>query len=234
MEANVSDLQSWLTDVRYHPCFTLKLPAACHDVQAIKRLAPNLKVIWCVRDPRDVVLSMASLMLPISASKKVAWVNYSQGARREIINCFPVLNSSARSRLLPYVKQYMEIEQLHPEAQNKEHSIFTGALCWEIKNIIPATFTAAGIEYLVVHYEKLICEPKQTLKEILRFMELDWHDDVLMHHRLHRGISIGNTDNTAAINHKNMGKWVTGLSVEQLSIVRSICKGTAKQYHYDL
>ena len=234
MEAKVDELQNQLTDARYHPCFTLKLPAASHEVQAIKHLAPNLKVIWCIRDPRDVVLSMASLMLQISASKRVAWVNYSQGARREIINCFPVLNPSTKSRLLPYMKQYMEIEQQPPDVQSKEHSIFTGALCWEIKNNIPIIFEVAGIEYLVVHYEKLIGAPKQTIQEILRFMGLDWHDDVLMHHRLHRGISVGNTDNTAAINHKNMGKWVTGLSAGQIDIIRSVCKETAKQYHYDL
>jgi len=234
MDADASELQSYLTHPRYHPCVTLKLPAACHEVKAINSLVPNLKVIWCIRDPRDVVLSMASLRLQISEAETMAWVNHPQGARREIANCFPALSANAKTRLLPYLKKYSGIEQQPPGSRSRDSAIFTGALCWEIKNNIPETYEEAGIEYLVVHYEKLISTPRETIKAVLDFMGLDWHDDVLRHHRLHSGMSIGNTDNAAPINHSNMRKWEKGLSAAQISIISALCTETAKKFKYNI
>lgn len=234
MQFDPGKLSDYLAHEDYHPYVSLKLPTVCHEVNILHNMAPKLKVLWCVRDPRDVVLSMASLMLGLSETERVSWASHPMGASREISNCFPVLNEVSRIDLSLYIQKYRNIEAKPPALRSKEEAIFTGALCWRIKNMLLDSYDKTGINYIIVRFEDLVTSPRTTIDNILKFTGLDWHDDVLKHHRLHSGHSVGNTDNSAPINKHNTRKWTSGLDSNQVSIINNLCSVLAKRFNYTL
>ena len=80
----------------------------------------------------------------------------------------------------------------------------------------------------------LITHPRQIIAEILDYLNLPWHDNVLRHHELHQGSSIGKTINNKAIDSSNINKWKEGLETTSLQIINRVCGELAEQYGYDL
>jgi hypothetical protein len=234
MEFDPSRFADYLSDSQYHPFVSFKLPTIAHEVQIVRQRAPTLKVLWCVRDPRDVVLSMISLKLGLSDTRTVSWANHPMGAIREIASCFHALREDVRRELEQGIEKYRAFEWMPPTARGKKEGIIAGALCWDIKNRLPGTFGVDGTDYHVVRYEDLVMEPQETIRRLLAYIGLGWHDNVLQHHRLHKGMSIGGTDNSAPINNRNTGKWAKRLTAEQLGIIKDICAQTAQKFDYTL
>ena len=111
---------------------------------------------------------------------------------------------------------------------------FLGALCWRLKQELLAIYDTESITYHVIQYENLISQPKEVIYKLLAFIGVPWHANVLCHHQLHHGTSVGLTDNTRAIDCSNTGKWKNALSDEQLAIIKSLCGVTARRYAYTL
>ncbi len=109
-----------------------------------------------------------------------------------------------------------------------------GALCWELKNGLLDWYTREAITFMVVVYEELVSNPKPTLEKVLSSIEVPWHDDVLRHHELHKGMYVGNTLGSRPIDSSNTGKWKVGLSNEELAISGSICAAGAGKFGYQL
>ena len=131
-------LHEYLNHPDYHPYVAFKLPKISHLVPALQ-FVPGIKVLWCIRDPRDVVMSMlklkrrvndglrgkilwsihhpkeavASLLkfqpLPVS----VSWTSYSHGAIHEIHNAAMTLKRRKvlTEELTVYVNHYKELKQ---------------------------------------------------------------------------------------------------------------------------
>src|SRR5512135_1034372 len=76
-------LDLYLLSPEYAPCVAFKVPMEAANFMYFGKL-PGVKALWCVRDPRDVVLSMLNLKLGIVEGRDVVWANHDRGAMREI------------------------------------------------------------------------------------------------------------------------------------------------------
>lgn len=231
-------MNEYLQDSAYYPYVVFKLPMASHFVSGFNRI-PGLRVLWCVRDPRDVVLSMLKLKMKFRSPDLenvswVSWANHPVGAALEIENCLASLANTVDSELLDAIKKYREINKKPPLLRSVEEAVFTAALCWRLKNQLLDLYQKENILYKVLRYEDLITNPKLAINEVLSYLELPWNDDVLRHHELHSGTSIGSTENVRPIDSKNMCKWEGVLSNNELSLIQSVCSKVAKNFDYQL
>jgi Sulfotransferase domain len=224
-------LQEYLELPSYHPCVSLKLPALAHDLPLLKSL-PRLKIFWCIRDPRDVVLSMTTLTLKINEPQRVIWANHPLGALREIRNCMQALGYDAEAPSFIGSEEYMRISRIPYLSRGRKEAVFMASLCWSLKNELLDLYSKNNIPYMLMSYEDLISDPESMLKKLLTYIDLPWHDNVLRHHELQKGMSIGRTVNTRPIDSSNTGKWVNEFNEDELAVVESVCSGIAQKFGY--
>lgn len=233
MQFNPEKLDDYMEKPDYYPNVSFKLPTYAPFLPFFKTL-PDVRVLWCVRDPRDVVASMVRLHLLFDQSSTVSWAAHPLGSHREIVQCFPVLPSDIRQKLVEYVKKYVKIDMTHPAERTPEDLIYTAALCWRIKNELLGLYEKNGISHMVVQYETLVSSPKKEISQILEYLDLPWHENVLKHHLLHFGAVVGDTDSGRPIDPRNIGKWRKELSSKDNLMIREICGWLARKFGYKL
>jgi hypothetical protein len=106
-----SQLDEYLTDTKFHSHVSLKLPRKASDFDLIEQLLPELKILWCFRDPRDVIASMVNLHFPLDKILSASWITHPTGARIEISNSVPASSSEGRRALAPYIDRYDQIQE---------------------------------------------------------------------------------------------------------------------------
>ena len=198
-------LEEYLTASEFSPQVAFKMPVYAAFLEWITKLLPALRVLWLVRQPRDVVASMMATPLLLSQGMIVPWSAHPLGGVREIANCLPVLPSSVTERMYQYLDRYFAIVKVPPIEWRKIDMIFVGALCWRIKNELPQAYKMAGIPFYPVCYEQVVRFPKQQISEILEYLGLPWNDNVLHHNLLHKGILVGNTNASRPIDTTSIG-----------------------------
>lgn len=226
-------LDEYLESPQYHPNVSFKLPAATFQFEFIKTI-PGIKVIWCIRDPRDVVLSMLNLKVKISEHETVPWVLHPGGARREIDNIVSSIQGKMSPGLSVLYQKYKALTVKQPAQWTRDEQIFTASLCWRMKNELLPVYQDLGIPCHLLPYESLVGNPEPTLRALLQFIELPWHDNVLNHHKLHRGVSIGDTENSRPIDSANTRKWVQAFDAATLKIIEDTCADIADRLGYPL
>jgi hypothetical protein len=233
-------LYVYLFNPKMPPYVAFKLPEYAHMVPFIKML-PDPRVIWCIRDPLDAVWSMLALQLDVGGIT-APWAAHTAGGWGEIMNSIWVLSDEQKSQLAGPMKEFQRLtnkfvglsqsnKDLTGLIERKECA-FMAALCWRIKNELPALYKAQGVDFHVARYEEIVTSPKERIAEILAYIGVDWDDKVLMHHRLHEGVSIGNTSNRRAIDKSSVGKGKKNLTQEEQDLIKSICHTTAKMWNY--
>lgn len=246
----------YLTLPRYASYLAMKLPKAAHLAPALP-VIPGIKVLWCLRDPRDVVTSMLKLKYPtkVGVKKTLLWslshrtetlralaafkpvmVSASwviDAADKEIHHAIKTLQHRAllTEELRAYVARYKEIRKKHPFRQTHAEQVFLGALCWRLKQEIFRSCCHDQEVFYVVQYERLIQHPQEEIRRILQFVNLPWHDAVLQHHALHKGVSVGQTDNTRPIDATNLNKWRGFLSDDDARTIKTLCAKGAEPYY---
>ena len=90
------------------------------------------------------------------------------------------------------------------------------------------------VPYQIIRYELLVAKPEETLVELLPFLDLPWHNDLLRHHQLDQGTAVGQTDRTRPIEACSVGKWKQQLLSGDLDILHAVCAQTAKDFGYEL
>ena len=231
MQFRNNTLQQYLEHPSFHPCVSLKLPAHAHELALLKSL-PRLKILWCIRDPRDVVLSMTTLTLKINEQQRVIWANHPLGALREIKNCMQVLGYDAEAPSFFGNEEYMRINHIPYLMRGRKDAVFMASICWSLKNELLDLYAKNNINYMLIRYEDLIDDPKSMLQKVLSYLGLPWHDNVLRHHELQQGMSVGKTVNTRPIDSSNTGKWVKEFNEDELAVVESVCSGMAQKFGY--
>jgi hypothetical protein len=231
-EWDFASLDAYLEHEGYGPCVLLKSPGASHAVEAF-RLFPGLSVLWCVRDPRDVVASMLNFTVHSPGQPPASWAasEYAQG---QIENSLSVLDACVKEQLSSALETYYRITGRPPAARSRRELVFTGALCWRLKYELVRLYRDGDIPFRLVRYIDLTRDPKGELGQILEFLGLRWDDSVLAHHLLHSGTAIGNTDRTRPIDRSSVGKWKMTLSEEALPVIRELCSGLAQGFGYRL
>ena len=220
------------------PFVAFKLPEYAHILPFIKML-PDIRVVWCIRDPIDTVWSMVKLQLTVKGVTAPWAVHPSGGGWSQIMNSYWVLSDESKNDLAAPMKEYFRISEKFSSLSLKDlenidrrDSVFMGALCWRIKNELPTMYKAEKIDFHTAKYEDLVANPKERIAEILHYIGVDWSDEVLKHHQLHRGGSIGDTSNTRSIDKKSVAQGKKNFSQEELSTIESICGKTAREWGY--
>jgi hypothetical protein len=251
----------YLTQPEYHPCFAVKLPKIAHFAPALAAI-PGAKVLWCVRDPRDVVTSMLKLgqtaksglktkalwslrhpgKVALSILKRqtwpisISWAASSQGASQEIAQNAATLKSRKvfPEELSLHWDRYKQIKRKHPLHRNRDDQVFLSALCWRVKQEVFGRCCQESEICHVVQYEKLIQQPEIEIQVVLRVLNLPWHENVLKHHTLHSGIVTGKTDSERPIDGRNTDKWKGVLSDQDVITIARVCGDAAKDlYHLE-
>jgi len=208
-----------------------KLPRYAPDTSFIKSLR-NPRVIWCLRDPLDAVWSMTKLQIALDENNCVAWTAHPFCAQTEITNSYWALDDTVRQELEQDMSRLQEISGRKPGERSRQDNIFIGALCWKVKNELPEKYITERIDYHVVKYESLVTTSGETIRQILDFIGVDWNDDVLRHHEMHEGKSIGETSNKRPIDSSSIGQGVKNFSQGDIDIIEKVCRKTAEKWGY--
>ena len=230
MQFDTHHLSDYLTNSNFHPYILLKLPTVAHEVNRIRKLR-GIKVIWCIRDPRDTVLSMINLKR--GTNRTEPWVTHPLGGMREIQCCANIVGLNLSAYHLDLFNRYMAIVRNAPQLSTSD-AVYSGALCWRLKNELLELYDLLEIDCKILRFESLIKDPKRVIADLLNFIGAPWDDKVLTHHLLHKGVSVGNTDNTKPIDSTVAGKWKKELSEDNIKIIKSICSEIAKNHRYEL
>ncbi len=225
-------LPHYLSHPDFSPCVAFKLPTSAHEVACFHELS-HLKVLWCLRDPRDVLASMLTLPLGLNPDP-VCWAIHPLGAPKEIHYCLSALGCTFHPRRLGFSKAFQQIQTKSPHLQSREDAVFCGSLCWRLKAELLSLYDRLQIDYALVRYEDLVQNPEHTLKPLLAYLDLPWHADLLRHHDLHEGIAVGRTDRSRAIDTQSIGKWKKQLQPGDIDVLRVVCEDLPEKLGYDL
>jgi hypothetical protein len=234
-----------LADPQRPPSVSFQLPCYASNIVYLKSLLPELRILWCLRDPRDVVASMLKFPIPFTRlpsnhpdldeierdAQTISWPAHPV-AEFEINKALQNLSQQVRQELSLHLESYARIQQKSPPVRTRQEAVFMGALCWRLKNELLPVYEREQLPYLLIRYEQLISEPKQEIEKVLSFVDLPWHENVLRHHELHTGLVIGHTDSSRPIDATNTGKWKGVLSDTELEIIQQVTSALATRLGY--
>jgi len=232
MHFNAGHMREYMFGSAYRPCVCFKLPTATHTVQELKTF-PGVKILWALRDPRQVVASMLKLSLHLEDTP-IHWIEHPIGGVREIDNCWALLADTDDEALQELVRQRDTYARDPERRHTREAHVHSAALCWRLKQAILPLYESQSIDIRVVRYENIVERSEDEAARILDFLGLPWDDSVLNHHRLHDGQSVGRTDNTRAIDTNSLTLWTQTLSEDDLAIIHGVCNTAANPLGYDL
>ncbi len=230
---DIDELPRYLSASEYSPQVVFKLPRQAHDVEFMRSL-PDVRVLWCVRDPRDVVASMVGLHLSLGDAGSAPWAAHPGGATFEIESGYPALPAATRAALETVHADWVRSQARPPASRSRQEIVLAGALCWRIKQEWMSVVASSGIPLRPVGYEDLVTEPRRVVGEVLHELGLAWDDNVLRHHELHSGEAIGGTMRDRPIDESNRGTWKRLLGESDLAIVRGLNRELARSRGYEI
>ncbi len=227
-------LPTYLNGAATGQAVSFKLPDQAGNLPFLKSL-PHMKAIWCLRDPRAVVASMVRLHLPIrDGTRKLPWAAHPRGARHAIWQTLFLVADRVQADLKPFTQSYFDMAAKPPEHRSRTENVLAGALCWRLKNELPAVYSAHGIPYQVLRYETLIGNPRAELERVMRFVGVEWHGDLLRHDELHSGVRMGDTRADRPIDADSVERWREELDADDLALIADICGTRARAFGIDL
>ena len=181
-------------------------------------------LLYLVRDPRDVCISLKNLKLTSSGNDWIdIWTNY-------IDNLYP--------RIIPdFATKYAKDLQIIERAGDYSFSA-KAALYWKIKTAPFFEYDALGYKLLLVLYEDLITSPQRNIEEICKFLNIKFMDVLLQHHtKSHSytnsdGITVGNTNVFRPIDQDYIRLYKNKMSLEEQKIILSIAGPLYKKIQY--
>jgi hypothetical protein len=233
MRFDPQNVQHYLSDPAFAPRVSFKLPQYAGSAGLVRRL-PGVKLLWCVRDPRDVVASMLALVLRLPDGQVVPWPAHAGGGVHEVIVARQLLGDAVPPDLDPWLAHYDEVSGTEPLAWSRTLLVTTAALCWRLKNELRDVYIRARVTCRDVAYERLTGNPMSEVRQIAAFLGLPWSERLLQHHQFHQGKSVGNTDNTRAIDVRSIGRWKAQLTSEDIALLGVICGPRADAFGYRL
>jgi len=101
-----------------------------------------------------------------------------------------------------------------------EQKFIAAALFWRYKTSRYLEMIKLGWKVLPVKYECLVQTPRSYIKIILDFLDIEWDDNLLNHHKLEHdetfdGIAVGDSLVSRAIDANSVFKWQSMLTKEQ-------------------
>lgn len=207
------------------PQLTEQLAAPClRDDAAVLAGTPGIenpyrgeKVVFMIRDARDVVASMLTLN---------SWLTRFGN---------PVLEAKITGDP-DFAERYSaEIEHVRASAHPE---VARAALIWRYKVDPFVAYIGKGYPVLPVRYELLVTQPRLELMNVCKLLSVRYETSLLRHPSMpHRdlrasGLATGRTDPKRPIDDKGVGKWTEALSADQIEEILKIA-GPAQQRFYN-
>ena len=180
------------------------------DFPSFPSFYANQKVIFLIRDPLDVITSMARLEL-----NEGGWIEQ-QGR--------PILQHKRRQP--KFESRYATELKLIDESPSQWELV--AALYWRIKNEPLLEYLQEQMPVMALRYEDLVNHPRAVIASIVQALGLMWEDDLMSHHTTahtevdKNGFAIGNTDTRKPISTDSIGSHKDVLSEQQISLIHSI------------
>ena len=225
-------LPVYLKSPEYSPAVCFKLPLIAHEAAYLSSF-PGVKILWSLRDPRDVVASMLRLEFD-HAGVKAAFAAHPKAGPRVQIRLLERALDDLPADLQQELEAFHGQDSIPPAERSLDLNVTAAALCWRLKQEAFRLYDKEAADLRVVRYERLVAEPRSEVEALMAFAGLPWDERVMQHHRLHEGKVTGGTDSSRPIDSKSLGKWQEVLGPAQLEIIERICGGEARAAGYDL
>lgn len=178
------------------------------------------KLLFVVRDVRDVVASMLALKVdgrPWLEGFALPWLKY-------------------RSRMDE--RFHGTYASTFAKVQDARYPRVAGAsVYWRTKVDSYFEYLNRGFPQLLIRYEDLVARPRLELLRICGFLEIPWEDSLLCHpsfphtELLPDGLAIGGTNPLRPIDTRSIKRWRLSLSNEEITEVFHFC-GDAQRILY--
>jgi hypothetical protein len=176
-----------------------------------RRIYQGQKILFLVRDYRDVITSMLKL----------------RGAKRSWLEEWaePILESHVASEG-DFAENWARELAACRTAPNR--LVALGALYWKFKNAALLRYVGRGYPVQAICYERLVTCPEEQLKRVCTFMGIGFTDE-LMHHPAHahreileNGLAVGNSDPTRLIDTASVGQWQSYIEPQDVALAQEI------------
>jgi Sulfotransferase family len=199
----------------------LRVPAATHGLEYIIKTYPDAKVLFTLRDPRDVVTSMRKLrMEPFGHGKDTTWLETI--GQSQIENALP---------LLPDREQLEAALQSVRRTTSDRNDVRFGGLCWMVKNRFIELYQRSVLDTQIVRYELLTANSDPYLRQLCDFLHLEWSDRLLEHHRYSAGLWAG-TNKADAIHQRSVGAYKNYLTLQERRSLYSVIQADMEALGY--
>jgi hypothetical protein len=169
------------------------------------------KIVFLLRDARDTLASMLKL-----ETGETSW-----------LADWPPRIIEAKALASPSFRKEFQAE-LTAIRNSAEPMIATAALYWKYKTLSFFRYREQRYPILGVGYEQLVREPETTLRQVCRFLEIDWQPGLLNHpafshgETFGNGLTVGGTDPHLGIHAHSVGHWPVWLTFDQTKIISAI------------
>ena len=159
-------------------------------------------VLFCLRDPRDVIASMLTLTEPSGR-----WVDLHAKALVE----FWISDNEFASRWPDEINALRHLVASSGETSAAADTAYC-AMLWAYKTSALPELLRNGYCVTPVHYERLVEDPEMSIRPALDAIGLPFDTAVLTHHRARhadldeQGLAIGGTDPRRAIDRTSIGR----------------------------
>lgn len=184
----------------------LKAPNLTYARQKISQLQCDVSVVSLIRDPRDVVASMAQLSQIPMVENQIRWMQKT-----------PDLPAWAQN----------DLTQLEGTALSDNEK---RALVWKIKTALATEFRSLGPRYTRVVYEELVRSPDAVLHLLSHHTGLSDHPNLRDHHSIFVGFGPGKTNRERSIDAASIGKSHATLTNHERSKVMKQAGEVARRY----
>ena len=189
----------------------LRIPAATHYLDYAIEAYPDAKVLFTLRDPRDVVTSMRKLrMEPFGHGQNTSWIETI--AQVQIENALPLLPDRERLEAT--------LHSIRQTAADRNDVRF-GGLCWMVKNRFIELYQRSVLKTEIVRYELLTGNSEQYIRQLCDFLDLEWSDRLLEHHKYSSGMWAG-TNKGEEIHQRSVGAHKHYLTLEERRSLYSV------------
>jgi Sulfotransferase domain. len=189
----------------------LRIPAATHLIKHATEKFAGARILFTLRDPRDVVVSMRKL--EVRKQLDDPWdtwlVVY---GHNEIHKC--ITNLAEPERLEE------KLRSLYEQTNDLNDPRF-GGFCWMVKNRFIPHYSRSILPTKIVRYEVLIANPESYLRQVCQFLDLEWSDHLLEHEKYGSG-QWGGTNKGEAIHQRSLHVYKKYLSIDERLAIYSV------------
>lgn len=194
------------------------------EYDCIRALARERRIVFLLRDVRATVASMATLAnwLADSCERDGIHVWWNDPARVFRQRYQADLDFACQYRLRD---ERLDISKDGALLTPGKLALFIqGAIYWKYKTRAYFEMLAQDFAVLGLRYENLVRYPRRAIGQVLDFLRIPWHDDVLRHHIFchdqadpQTRLTLGDTRADRPIDATSLDKWQSVLRPEHLA-----------------